>query len=44
MLSGLVEDFAMPDKTTVSVAKILLDEIIRRHYCPLEILCNGPYA
>ncbi len=41
MLSGLVEAFAMPDKTTVSVAKILLDEIIRRYSWPLEIVSDN---
>ncbi len=41
MLSSLVEAFVMPDKTTVSVAKILLDEIIRRYSWPLEIVSDN---
>ena len=38
--SGWPEAFAMQNKSTISVARILLNEIIPRHGCPRVIVSD----
>ena len=39
--SGWAEAFAVPDKTAETVGKLLLDEVVPRHSCPLEIVSDN---
>ena len=39
--SGWPEEFAVPDKSADTIAQLLIEEVIPRHSCPLQIVSDN---